>query len=519
MADLELNPSVDPLTYDEIVTLLSYGPGRGVNVMWFGATGDGTTDDSAAFQDAINWNSITIATAATTAAGNPTLTFGVNLTSALRARINAGSNLNVVNLTNPTSLSEGHTTGATLALQSGTSTTVTLVDGDDVLDTIQIGDEIRFDFPDRGMIFIPPTTEHYVINSPVYLDYEGEMSFAIQGSGHASKIVADIDDDYVFSRRTWNPGGGIKSFRDLRITNNGTGVDGGIWMVGYDGLLIQNCHINAHRCITLKSDATGTHIDSCVLIGSLTSGSWGVFAGNGCTITNCEMTGTDQAIRASSVGLQVIGGRYEVNDTGIMLGMAYDGTTLASVGTFIAGLSMESNNTAVHIKSGSGFTISGISLSSTEDSFGGVDCERGIYVESGSNGVITGCNLGGWWSVASFDGSGSLGGITFINGTLTNAGPGDEVLHPATPQAVQWFHNNNFGTYVGQIASCTVSALPTASSNYNGRIYRVNDANSTTPGRAWSGGVCTTTAVAGSGSNIVPVMCVNDGGTWKWAII
>jgi hypothetical protein len=506
MADLDLG--VTPLTYDQLVALQKlYGH---VNVKWFGALGNGSTNDATAFQAAINWNSITIATTGSTSAGGTVLSFGANLTAALKARIDAGTAVNVLNLTNPTSLKQDHVDGGVQALVSTTSSsTVTINQA--ALSTVQTGDLIRFDFADRGTIFIPRTDKSYVINTSILLDYQGVMSFVIQGEGGASKITTSSLADYVFKRRTTNPGGGIKVIRDLQI-NNTNASGGGIKLQACSGSNIANCWITAYRCITFGNDATASHVDTVVMSGSTSSGSWGVYGNNALTLTNCDFRATHNGVRFASTGLTVVGGRCEVCDTGYMIGMDEDGDAVTAHAIKIFGVSMESNNTGIKINGGSEIEIDACSIAANDNPE--TDPARGIWLASGAYITVSATTASGYFSIAAIDAQNVLGKATFIScqAATTFGGASDDWIWPSNLVLVEAI--NCSGVPTGLIGN-----LSAADPFFAGRFFVVTDANTTLPSRRYASGSYSFTAAAGGGSNIVTVTPMNDAGTWRWGIL
>jgi hypothetical protein len=513
MANLDYG--VTPLTYDELVALRKeHGH---INVMWLGALGD-SSDDTTAIQNAVNWNSITIATTATTAAGNNTLTFGANLTSAFRERINAGVSVNVWNLTNPTSLKQDFVDGGVQAIvdTSSTSTTVTLLAPggiSSVLSQIQIGDQIRFDFADRGTIFFPRTrlpNDSYVITSSILLDYQGVMSFTIEGEGGAAQITSN-QADYVFKRRTSNPGGGIKIFRNLDITNSHAS-GGGIKMQACSGTSISDSWIRAYRCITFGNDATASKVDTVVMSGSMSSGSWGVYGNNALTLVNCDFRATDNAVRFASTGLTVVGGRCEVCNVGYMIGMDEDGDSVTAHAIDIFGVSMESNVTGIKINGGSEIKISSTSISANDNPE--TDPERGIWFTSGAYITVSATTASGYFSIAGIDAEDVLGKATFIScqAATTFGGASDDWIWPSNLVLVEAI--NCSGVPTGLIGN-----LSTADPFFAGRFFVVTDANTTLPSRRYNSGSYSFTAATGGSSNIVTVTPMNDAGTWRWGIL
>jgi hypothetical protein len=492
MADLELADGA--LTYDEIVDMLAYSGAPGVNVKWFGATGNGSTDDTVNIQRAVNWNSITIAVTAESTSATDILTFGANLTPAFKARIDAASNVNVTNVT------DGATITTYAKVVSTTATTVTIT-ADFIVGTVAIGDEIRFDFPHRGVIYFPPGT--YKITSPgINLNYDGEQNIILRGHGNLSELTGSFSG-YILDRSNENPTGAVRIIEALKITNtHATG--GAIRFNGAVGGILRDLHISAvnHQAIFTRGGGPNT-IQDVVLLGSDVVGSVGIFANGAISVLGCDITHFAHGIRHCSTGLTAIGNRFEVNNVGIMLGMDEDGVNETTTGGIISGGSMEANTIDIDMNACTAVSITGTTMGNggAGTGFGGANPTRGIYCHGGANCFIAGVSIGGYRTVAGIDAHNQGGlqiGTYVIN--ITGGGGSAITTDAAAPEVV---------TIFGLFPACTVTNLPDPAV-YNQHTFTVTDADSTT--------ASPTTAVVGGSTNRVNVHSRNDGGTWKWVI-
>ncbi|HVT28366.1 MAG TPA: hypothetical protein VHE81_10170, partial [Lacipirellulaceae bacterium] len=134
-------------------------------------------------------------------------------------------------------------------------------------------------------------------------------------------------------------------------------------------------------------------IDSCSLLGPpvppASANGVGIVAGNGTAVISTDVTGYAHGIRHQNIGLTVHGGRFEVNDAAIVVGLDENGNGFQSSGFDIAGLSMEANQTGIYIAVGAGGSIRGISIG------GGVPMTYGLRLRSCQDVVVQGVVVSG----------------------------------------------------------------------------------------------------------------------------
>jgi hypothetical protein len=476
MADLELDTDflARDLTYNEVVELLDHGPGQGVNVKWFRAKGDGSTDDAAAIQRAVDWNSVTVVTTATTAVDGTTLTFGANLTAAKRAIIDAGTAeiVAVFNLTNPGSIVLGQ-------VVSTTATSVT-VNAGCVDIQVEIGDSV---------------------NSPVTFDHHNELSINFKGCGDESWLYADIDNDAVLSRSTGATSSGVRVIEKLKITN--IGLNGKcIEINGTVGGVIRDCQLIGTYG-TFANTGGGPLLVQNVVYQGFSAGRGATHNGI-VTFVGCDFTGWVEAIRHWQGGLSVLGCRFEVNSCGIMEGKDDGGNDDPATNICVIGGTWESNLVGIDFNSSLGGFVSINLTASAGAAPGSVDPQRGLYCHGAGLTTFAGCQASGPYSVSAFDTDSSGTNNTFINCSATNSGSGVAWEFPTNIATIQLINCNTQPTG-------TVANLPALSDAfYAGRVLIVTNATTTT----WSA----TAAVVGGGSNTVPVTPRNVAGTWTWTL-
>ena len=234
----------------------------------------------------------------------------------------------------------------------------------------------------RGTVHFPLGTYRITApitfeTNPINIRFLGEPGATITGS-FADALLKRSDD---------NPTGGVHSVENLTLTNYHANGKALMFHKSIPAKVV-NCHINAWRGIETW-DSQSITIDSCKLLcpAQAEAGtSIAIDAGNATTVLNCDITHYGTGIRHHNLGLTVLGGRYEVNGTAILLGKDMNGDVYQSTGFLIAGLSMESNDHAIYINSGSAGQISGCAITSN---FNGN--HSGIYMATAEQISVSGC--------------------------------------------------------------------------------------------------------------------------------
>jgi hypothetical protein len=238
----------------------------------------------------------------------------------------------------------------------------------------------------RGVIYFPPGT-YRVTSSVTFERSTGINRIHFLGSGGA-KIVGNFADALL--RRDPDAISGPDyttiSIRDLFLENEHT-TGKAIALHCCIGAKVTNCMIVAHIGVETWN-GQATTVDSCSFNRSdkTLAASIGVLAGNGTTVINSDFVSYEHGIRHHNVGLNVIGGRFEVNSTGIALGLDEDGAVFQSSNVFISGVSMETNLTAIYVGAVAGLQISGggCGVGTNET------CDYGLRINGGNDICVSG---------------------------------------------------------------------------------------------------------------------------------
>ena len=295
---------------------------------------------------------------------------------------------------------------------------------------------------DRGVIFFPPGT--YRVNQPIVFNGRnattgtgtddgadiGPLSIIFQGCGKATTITGYFDNDYVFKRSNSNPTSGFRAIRDMEIKRGGTHT-GAILMKGTIGGEISGIRSDCYRGINLHGDTEGVVISHCKFQAGITQGSFGILVSNACVAIGCDIQGYEHGIRMNNVGTVLLGGRIEVCDVGIMVGLDDTGASFQASGFMISGVSMESNNRAgIEMNAAAAGIITGCGV--TANLPPPYECLRGIYLRGSQDTSVVGTTIAGQYAVAAVDAN-NHARASFISVVVNNKGTGRQWVMPTTP--------------------------------------------------------------------------------------
>ena len=241
-----------------------------------------------------------------------------------------------------------------------------------------------FSSANRGTIFFPAGT--YRITSPVTFELSANVRNIGFLGAHGAKLLGSFPDA-LLKRSVNTPVSSVCSIENLMLENpHPTGK--AIMFHSLVGGKIINCGISAWRGIETFNSQSVT-VDTCSIIApAASSTSVGIMAGNATSVISTDVSGYNHGIRHQNVGLIVHGGRFEVNNVGMMIGMDENGNPFQSNGFCIKGPSMEANQTAIQIRAGGGGNIS-------FSSGGGVPMAHGLWINGCNDCVVAGAVISG----------------------------------------------------------------------------------------------------------------------------
>ena len=246
--------------------------------------------------------------------------------------------------------------------------------------------------------------------------------------------------------------------------------------------IIENCFVAGFNAIDASADTFCTRISNCILLPSVpagTAGAVGIYAAQ-VGIYQSSIVGFDVGLQACNIGLIVQGNRFEVNNTGIIIGRDRTSSTSGLAGFSIAGNSFERNNTGIYVVACGGGIIAGNAITGTVDVSGAATPLFGMRFSYASGVEISGNTISCRASVAGIDISNVSGAAIDFSGNTVNPLSGWKM--PVANHAAFSFRNNN-----NQPAfTLTFAQLP--ANPVEGMEFDIIDSNTATWGATPAGG-------------------------------
>lgn len=236
------------------------------------------------------------------------------------------------------------------------------------------------------------------------IDFSALFGFTLIGesserSNNGTTIFGAIAGDDVVKCET----GSTEFFIGMRgIHFNNTSATGraALTLSGVMSSKIEDCCFSSAGAygLYMPQNTFCVHVDNCKFAGFGYTGI-GAYASGHTTFTSCDITGWEEGIRASGTTCNVIGGRIEVNKTGLMLGKNAAGVLETLQRSVIHGISFEANDT--HVK---GVYLRACAFSGNE-AFGSVNSpagqtEYGFDIDGAEDTTFLSCNQIGTYSKA-----------------------------------------------------------------------------------------------------------------------
>lgn len=318
--------------------------------------------------------------------------------------------------------------------------------GDGVVDDTAAIQSAITAIPGGAVLFFPPgsykLTSSLTVTTPIIFRGAGALN---GGGGFFGTRIFGTFADYLikFTLGGIWPGFGVEDMylSNAHATGGGINVDRGNGPARFRDLMIA-----AYRGITLDPEpiASGVFtiaIDNvnCNGIGGSATGGWGVYTRGHTNFFNMDVIGHDNGLRIGGSGISIVGGRFEVNRTALVVGTRADGTANQVVGFSISGFTMEANDIGIYLRSAAGPSLSSFSIqgSVNSPSSGSV---YGLISEIQNQGIISGGTFSGEFSKATIKSP----GYTVFQSVKAGPNSAGAVWDITGPQS-SVFVNSNYG--------------------------------------------------------------------------
>lgn len=286
-----------------------------------------------------------------------------------------------------------------------------------------------------GTIFFPAGT--YKLTSPIQFGGNNDIRFLGEGG---AEITGNFNG-YLFESVFGGFNYSSHSFENLRMNNSNTTpvTSGCIYFTAVITGLIKNCTIGTGGGIGVYQDtAQDVTLDTCVLVSDRTVGGIGFMAGNAAASINTDYVGWGTAaIQHRNIGLNVIGGRFEVSERGIVIGREASGSDSSSSCVFLSGLSMESNDIHIRVVNCNALSIQGVGMTSFN-----AGNEYGIFVTGGNGITLDAVGCGGTsYSVAAIAFDMTSPDVNILNVSVRNTNAFSWFVSPEV-DTTTWFNTD-----------------------------------------------------------------------------
>jgi hypothetical protein len=265
-------------------------------------------------------------------------------------------------------------------------------------------------------------------------------------------------------------------------------------------------------------------IEYCTITGNASAGSIGIYMSTG-NVTASSVTGWDTGCVLIGAAPNIFGTRFEVNNTGILLGLdtMYGTGTLQVSGGQLVGLEMETNNTGIYAYQVSSMLIAGNAVTANNNTPGFStnspgSCRYAFRARYISHSFICGNGFNGNYAVACVSVEADAFNVLFSgNGVGSRtSGVSWSVVSPANPLAGITVFPLASANVPASVTTRTYAQLPQSSTGaVEGMEYNITDS----PIPAYSGAPpsgasnCGAAITSGGGTNHVKVRW--NGSNWR----
>lgn len=267
-----------------------------------------------------------------------------------------------------------------------------------LMSDISLGDEVRFQNPDRGRVFFPPG--EYLINDPIIMD-DSILSIVLEGVPGKS-IIRGSFAGYLLDRNLRVGHTGPIAIESLTFVNEDPD-GGGVRMVEI-GVTIKDCVFEANKCLVLASQDYFNAVTFSSLVnncrfspGANPTNSIGIGAvTNNVAFWGNYFAGFEDGARANTHGPSFLGCHFLDNDIGLNLAIRLDDSAGSVDWYRVAGNYFKNNGKGIFSRAGGNAVIEGNYIE------GGADATHGIHANGLLFGSIRANEISGPFSTAGY---------------------------------------------------------------------------------------------------------------------